>query len=108
MGFIIIIISFASLTIPLLTNILKQNVDYIIIFFGDFSGIVLNFIDETLGKPINEIIPEENENNLKDSILKFEKYRMFSLFLQIKLNQIIFYFGSLIIKNILFYLIIII
>ena len=73
MGFIIIIVSFAPLPIPLLTNILKQNVDYIFIIFGVFSGIVLNFIDETLGKPISEIIPEENENNLKDSFLKFEK-----------------------------------
>ena len=43
MGFIIIIISFAPLIIPLLTNILKQNVDYIIIFFGDFSGIFFKF-----------------------------------------------------------------
>ena len=73
MGFIIIIISFAPLTIPLLTNILKQKVDYIFFDFGIFSGILLNFIDETLGIPIIETIPEENENNLKDSFLKFEK-----------------------------------
>ena len=45
--------------VPFLTNILGYNIDYVFISLGFFSGFILNFVEETFGKPIIEFIPEE-------------------------------------------------
>ena len=69
-GFIIILLRLAPMNVPFLTNILGQNVDYVFIILGFLAGFILNFLEETLGKPIIESIPEEEEINLQNKLLK--------------------------------------
>lgn len=69
-GFLIILLRFSPMLVPFLTNILDQNVDYVFILLGFFAGFILNFLEETFGKPIIECIPEEEEdNNLQKKLL---------------------------------------
>ena len=72
-GFLIIIMRFAPMLVPFLTNILGQNGDYVFIILGFFAGFILNFLDETFGKPIIENIPEEEDNNLKNKFLQIRE-----------------------------------
>lgn len=72
-GFLIIIMRFAPMLVPFLTNILGQNVDYVFIILGFFAGFILNFSDENFGKPITENIPEEEDNNLKNKFLQIKE-----------------------------------
>ena len=59
-GFLVILLRFSPMLVPFLTNILDQNVDYVFIILGFFAGFILNFLDETFGKPIIDHIPEES------------------------------------------------
>ena len=68
-GFLIILVRSSPMLVPFLTNILGKNVDYIFIILGFFAGFILNFLDETLGKPIIERIPEEEDEDLKYNFL---------------------------------------
>ena len=68
-GFLVILLRFSPMLVPFLTKILDQNVDYVFIFLGFFAGFILNFLNETFGKPIIEHIPEEEDENLKIQFL---------------------------------------
>ena len=68
-GFLIVLLRFSPMLVPYLTNTLGQNVDYVFIILGFFAGFILNFLDETFGKPIIEHIPEEEDENLKNKFL---------------------------------------
>ena len=59
-GFLVILLRFSPMLVPFLTNILGQNADYVFIILGFFAGFILNFVDETFGKPIIDHIPEES------------------------------------------------
>lgn len=64
-GFLIILLRFSPILVPFLTNILGQNVDYVFISLGFFAGFILNFLEETFGKPTIECIPEEESKSHK-------------------------------------------
>ena len=68
-GFIIILLRLAPMNVPYLTNILGQNVDYVFIILGFLAGFILNYLEETLGKPLIESIPEEEDINLQNKLL---------------------------------------
>lgn len=74
-GFLIIILRFSPMLVPFLTNILGQNVDYVFIILGFFSGFILNFLEETFGRPIIEYIPEEEDETIKNKFLDVMKKR---------------------------------
>lgn len=83
-GFLIVLLRFSPMLVPYLTKILGQNVDYIFIILGFFAGSILNFLDETLGKPIVENIPEEEDEYLKNKFLNEMENK------GIKMNDVIF------------------
>lgn len=83
-GFLIVLLRFSPMLVPYLTQIFGQNVDYIFIILGFFAGSILNFLDETLGKPIVESIPEEEDEELKNKFLKEMESK------GIKMNEVIF------------------
>ena len=83
-GFLVILLRFSPMLVPFLTNILDQNVDYVFIILGFFAGFILNFLDETFGKPIIEHIPEEEDENWKIQFLNVMEGR------GIKINDVIF------------------
>ena len=68
-GFLIIFVRCSPMLVPFLTNILGKNVDYIFIILGFFAGFIFIFLDETLGKPNIEQIPEEEDEYLKNNLL---------------------------------------
>ena len=78
-GFLIIILRFSPMLVPFLTNILGQNVDYVFIILGFLSGFILNFLEETFGRPIIEYIPEEEDETLKNKFLDVMKKRGFNI-----------------------------
>ena len=83
-GFLIILLRFAPMLVPFLTNILDQNVDYIFIILGFFAGFILNYLDETFGKPIVETIPEEEDENLQMKLVNVLQGK------EISVNDVIF------------------
>ena len=68
-GFLIIFVRCSPMLVPFLTNILGKNVDYIFIILGFFAGFIFIFLDETLGKPNIEQIPEEEDEYLKNDLI---------------------------------------
>ena len=83
-GFLIILLRFSPMLVPYLTSTLGQNVDYVFIILGFFAGFILNFSEETFGKPIIDHIPEEEDENLKYKFLSDMAGK------GIKLNDVIF------------------
>ena len=83
-GFLIILLRFSPMLVTYLTNNLGQNVDYIFIILGFLAGFILNFLDETFGKPIIEHIPEEEEEDLKNKFIHDMESR------GITINEVIF------------------
>ena len=54
--------------VPILTKLMPQIIDYTFLFSGVISGFLGITLEETLGKKLLDIIPEEVEeykNNLK-------------------------------------------
>ena len=83
-GFLIVLLRFSPMLVPYLTDRLGQNVDYIFICLGFFAGFILNFLDETFGKPIIEHIPEEEDEDLKNKFINDMESR------GITINEVIF------------------
>ena len=59
--------------VPILTKIMPGIIDYTFLFSGILSGFKGMTLEETLGKKILDIIPEEieeNRNNFKMELLE--------------------------------------
>ena len=51
--------------VPILTKIMPEIIDYTFLFSGIISGLLGITLEETLGKKIMDIIPEEIEEYRK-------------------------------------------
>ena len=58
--------------VPILTKIMPEIIDYTFLFAGVLSGLLGITLEETLGKKISDVIPEEVEefrNNYKEDLI---------------------------------------
>ena len=58
--------------VPILTKMMPEIIDYTFFFAGVLSGLLGITLEETLGKKISDVIPEEVEelrNNYKEELI---------------------------------------
>ena len=62
----------SPISVPILSQSFPQLIDYSFIISGTIAGLIGNTLEETLGKKLLDIIPEEQEENenLKVEFLK--------------------------------------
>lgn len=72
---LLLICRFSPLSVPPLTQIFQDNVNYVFIIAGYISAIFCYFLEESLGKPLPDVIPEEVG---KDSFLMSSSHFDFS------------------------------
>ena len=83
--------------VPILTKIMPQIIDYTFLFTGILAGCIGMTLEETLGKKIMDVIPEEIEeyrNNLKMELIESwtKGYFYFYIFIWLfKLNKFVLY-----------------
>ena len=58
-SFLLLICRFSPLSVPPLSQFFQDNVNYVFIIAGYCSAIFCYFLEESLGKPLPDVIPEE-------------------------------------------------
>ena len=68
-GFLVLVMRIGPLCVPILTNILGIGVYYLMALSGIICGILCNFLEESLGKKVEDSIPEEEIDKIKENFL---------------------------------------
>ena len=68
-GFLVLVMRIGPLCVPVLTDILGIGVYYLMALSGIICGILCNFLEESLGKKVEDSIPEEEIDKIKENFL---------------------------------------
>ena len=68
-GFLVLVMRIGPLFVPLFTNLFGNGVYFLMAGCGFINGVLCNFLEETLGKKVEDCIPEESYYDIKSNFI---------------------------------------
>ena len=68
-GFLVLVMRIGPLFVPLFTNLFGNGVYFLMAGCGFINGVLCNFLEESLGRKVEDCIPEENNSDIKSNFI---------------------------------------